>query len=111
MWCLANIFLSFIFLGILSAPADACALNGPRYHLASDTVRWSLELSSSEGCVRGVRFNNVVIDKLAIISAPQTGHVKLHGPGFSYKAAGDFQGQDFFSLRVSGTTNKVPGNS
>src|SRR5262249_12290194 len=111
MWCSANVFLSFFFLGILSTPADACVWNGPQYRLASDTVRWSLELSSGETCIRGVRFSNVVFDKLVLVSAPQTGHVRLRGPGFSYKAAADFEGQDFFSLMVSGTTNKVPGSS
>jgi hypothetical protein len=86
-------------------------LNGPQYRLASDTVRWSLELSGGETCIRGIRFNNVVVDKLMIISGPQNGHVTLRGTGFSYKAANDFQGHDFFSLMVSGSTNKVFGNS
>ena len=110
MKCSASVFLGLIFLGTLT-PADACVLNGPRYRLASDTVRWSLELSSGESCKHGVRFNNVAFDKLTVVSAPQTGHVTLHGPGFSYKAASDFPGRDFFSLMVSGTTNKVPGSS
>jgi hypothetical protein len=107
----ASVFLSVIFLAILSTFADACVLNGPRYQLASDTVHWFLELSGGETCLRGVRFNNVVVDKLMIVSAPRTGHVTLQGTGFSYKAARDFQGRDFFSLMVSGATNKVPGSS
>jgi hypothetical protein len=111
MRCSANVFLSFFFLGILSTFADACVLNAPRYQLASDTVRWSLELSGGEACVRGVRFNNVVVDQLMVLSAPQTGHVTLQGPGFSYKATSDFQGRDFFSLVVSGAIKKVPGSS
>ena len=56
-------------------------------------------------------FNNVVVDKLMVVSAPQTGRVMLQGTGFSYKAASDFQGRDFFSLIVSGATNEVPGSS
>ena len=111
MKCSISVILSVFFLGILSTFADACVLNGPRYQLASDTVRWSLKLNGGETCIRGVRFNNVVLDKLAVVSAPQTGHVTLQGPGFSYKAATDFQGSDFFSLTVSGATNKVPGSS
>jgi hypothetical protein len=86
-------------------------LNSPRYQLASDIVRWSLELSGGESCIRGIRFNNVVVDKLIVVSAPQTGHVTLQGTGFSYKAARDFQGRDFFSLMVFGATNKAPGSS
>jgi len=108
----AKVSLSFIFLGILTTFANACVLNGPRYQLASDTVHWSLELSGGETCTRGIRFNNVVVDKLIIASAPQKGHVTLQGPGFSYTAASDYQGGDFFLLMVSGTTtNKVPGSS
>ena len=109
--CSAQVFLGLTFLGSLSSLADACVLNGQPYRLASDTVRWSLELSDGENCIRGVRLNNVVIDKMIVVSAPQSGHVTLHGSGFSYKAAGDFQGHDFFSLMVSGATNKVPGSS
>ena len=107
----ANVLLSVILLAIPSTFADACVLNGPRYQLASDTVHWSLELSAGETCLRGVRFNTMVVDKLMVVSAPQTGHLTLRGTGFSYKAASDFQGHDFFSLMVSGSSNKVPGNS
>jgi hypothetical protein len=82
-------------------------LNGPRYQLASDTVRWSLELSGGESRVRGVRFNDVLVDTLMVVSAPETGHVTLQGPGFSYKAASDFRGCDFFSLMVYGTTRDL----
>src|SRR5262245_26116669 len=111
MRSLANVLLSVIFLSIPSTFADACVLNGPRYQLASDTVHWSLELSDGETCLRGVRFNNLVVDKLIVVSGPQTGHVTLQGTGFSYKAARDFQGRDFFSLLVSGAPNKIPGSS
>jgi len=111
MRCSAKVLLSLIFLGSLLSFADACVVSSQRYRLASDTVRWSLELSGGENCIRGVRFNNVVIDKLVVVSAPAAGHVTLHGSGFSYTAANNFQGHDFFSLMVSGATNKVPGSS
>jgi hypothetical protein len=96
---------------MLSTFADACMLNAPRYQLASDTVRWSLELSGGEACIRGVRFNNVLVDSLIILSAPQSGHVTLKGTGFSYKATSDFQGRDFFSLLVSGRIKNGRGSS
>jgi hypothetical protein len=108
MWRLADAFLSLIFLGILSTLADACVLKGARYQLASDTVRWPIELSSGETCVRGVRFNTVVINKLMVASAPQTGHVTLQGTGFSYKVATDFQGHDFFVLSSPAWLTNLP---
>ena len=107
----AELLLSQMFLVVLSNPADACVLNGPQYRLGSDTVVWSLELSGGDYCTRSVRFNSVVIDTLRIVSRPQTGHLTLLGPGFSYRAPNDFQGRDFFSLMISGTANKVSGRS
>jgi hypothetical protein len=105
------IFLNLVFLGMLSTLADACVLSGGSYRLVSDTVRWSLELGSGESCIRGVRFNDMVVDTLTVVSTPQNGQVTLYGLGFTYKAWSDFQGQDSFSLLVSGSTNKVPGSS
>jgi len=107
----AELFLSIIFVGALPALANACVLNGPRYQLESDTVHWTLELSGGENCIRGLRFGNVVVNSLTILSQPQTGRITLLGPGFSYKAKSDFQGPDFFSLIVSGSANKIPGSS
>ena len=107
----AELLLSQMFLVVLSNLADACVLNGPQYRLGSDTVVWSLELSGGDYCTRSVRFNSVVIDTLRIVSRPQTGHLTLLGPGFSYRAPNDFQGRDFFSLMISGTANKVSGRS
>jgi hypothetical protein len=106
-----SVFMSLVFLGTLSTLANACVVSSPSYRLVSDTVRWSLELGSGESCIRGVRFNDLVVDSLTVVSAPQNGQVTLHGPGFTYKASSDFQGQDFFSLLVSGRTNKVFGSS
>ena len=111
MRCSAGALLGLVFLGLISSLADACTLNGPRYKLTSDTVAWSLELSGGENCTRGVRLNNVVLDKLTLISAPKTGHLTFVGSGFSYEAASDFQGRDHFSLSLAGTINKVPGRS
>jgi hypothetical protein len=111
MRCSANVFLSVVVFGILSTVADACVLNGPRYRLVSDTVRWSLQLGGGESCIRGIRFSDVVVATLTVVSAPQSGHLTLQGPGFSYKAASDFQGRDVFSLMVSGSIRKVAGSS
>jgi hypothetical protein len=107
----ANVFLALVFFGILSTAADGCVLSGPRYRLVSDTVRWSLQVSDGESCIRGIRFGEATIDSLTVLSAPQNGHLTVQGPGFSYKAASDFQGRDVFSLMVSGSIRKVVGSS
>src|ERR1700733_3834675 len=106
-----KLFFSLFFFGILPTLADACVLTGQRYRLTSDTVHWSLKLSGGKICIRGIRSSNVVVDKLIVLSAPHVGQVTLQGTGFSYKAASDFQGHDFFALSISGATNKVPGSS
>jgi hypothetical protein len=107
----ADLFLSLVFLVVLSNFVDACALKGPQYRLESDTVSWSLEINGSDDCIRGVRFNNVVVDTLRIVSRPKIGDVTLLGSGFAYKAPSDFHGRDSFSLMISGTANKISGSS
>lgn len=54
----------------------------PAYQLESDTVRWSLELSAGESFIHGVRFNNVVVSTLKVVSAPQAGRITLQGRAF-----------------------------
>jgi hypothetical protein len=37
--------------------------------------------------------------------------VKLLGPGFSYTAKSDFEGQDSFTIQISGMLNGIRGSS
>jgi hypothetical protein len=104
-------FLAFVSLGLTSGLADACKLNGPRYGLGSDVVQWSLEVTGTENCTRSARLRDVVLDKLVVVSGPQTGRVYVVGPGFSYKAPGNFQGSDRFVLEVAGSIRGSSGNS
>src|SRR5262249_8015442 len=66
---------------------------------------------SGQSCIRGLRHNRVTIDTAKLISPPQSGQVKLLGPGFSYTAKSDFEGQDSFTIRVSGMLNGIRGSS
>jgi len=101
--------LVLLSLGIRAASADECLISGPRYQLKSDTVDWNMRIRSSQSCIRGVRFANVTIANLKLISPPQSGQVTLLGPAFSYAAKSDFQGEDSFAVEVSGTINGVSG--
>jgi hypothetical protein len=94
-----------------AAPPSACVVNSPHYLLMSDNVDWSIKTRSGQTCVRGLRFGGVVIETVKLLSRPQSGDVKLLGPGFSYTAKPDFQGDDSFTIVVSGTINKVRGIS
>jgi len=94
------------------ALGDACVLTmGSQYQLKSDTVDWTLQTSSGQSCTRGLRHARVTIDTAKLISPPQSGQVKLLGPGFSYAANSDFVGQDSFTIQVSGMLNGVRGSS
>src|SRR5262249_18906043 len=84
------------------ALGDPCVLTvGSLYQLKSDAVDWTMQISSGQTCIRGLRHARVTIDKL----------VKLLGPGFSYTAKSDFEGQDFFTIQVSGMLNGIRGSS
>ena len=70
-----------------------------------------MQISSGQSCVRGLRHGRVTIDSAKLISAPQSGQVKLLGSGFSYTAKSDFQGNDAFTIQVSGMADRARGSS
>jgi hypothetical protein len=84
---------------------------GSQYQLKSDTVDWTMQTSSGQSCIRGLRHARVTIETAKLISPPQSGQVKLLGPGFSYTAKSDFEGQDSFTIQVSGMLNRIRGSS
>jgi hypothetical protein len=106
-----SILLVILSAEARSAPPSACVVKSPHYLLMSDSVDWSIKTRSGQTCVRGLRFGGVVIETVKLLSPPQSGDVKLLGPGFSYTAKPDFHGDDSFTVGVSGTINKVRGIS
>lgn len=106
-----QIILVFLLVGGQTASAQNCVVDSPRYNLNEDTVSWSMAIASGRTCSRGVRFGNVTIEGLKLVSSPQSGQVVLHGPGFTYAAKADFRGEDSFSLAVTGEVNKTHGRS
>jgi hypothetical protein len=114
------VFLSLastVSLG-LRPSASSCVVSGPRYRLMAEAVDWSTRIGSGQGCIRDLRLNtalsvspNVVIEDVKLISPPQSGQVTMQGSGFSYTAKSDFQGEDSFTVLVSGSINRIPGVS
>jgi hypothetical protein len=71
-----------------------------------------MKIASGRSCVHGVRFGNVDVESVQLVSPPQSGQVELlQGPGFKYDAKADFGGQDAFSLAVVGTINNIRGST
>src|SRR5215471_7764511 len=104
--------LALLLVFVRPALGDPCVLTvGSLYQLKSETVDWTMQTSSGQSCIRGLRHKRVTIDSAKLISPPQSGQVKLLGPGFSYTAKSDFQGQDSFTVQVSGMLNGIRGSS
>ena len=107
--------ISALLVGLLAdfhgASAQSCAIQGRRYGLKADTVDWLIKIASGRSCVRGVRFGNVEIETVKLVSPPQSGQVTLQGPGFRYTSKAKYTGPDSFSLAVVGKIKKVPGSS
>jgi hypothetical protein len=108
----ASVFFAFLSI---SAPAPAyafaCIVNGPRYELTSDIVNWSMKIGTGESCIRGLRLGNVTIESLELVSSPRTGQVTIHGPGFTYSAKSEYEGEDDFTIALSGKIRKSRGSS
>jgi hypothetical protein len=86
------LFLSVLFA--TPAMADTCIIsNASRCQLNSDAVEWAMQIVSGRSCIRGLNFGSVIVDDVKLVSPPQSGKVALVGPGFSYTAKSNFQGQ------------------
>ncbi len=110
-----NVFFVVLFAFLsLSTPAvcaTECVVSGPRYGLISDVVNWSIKIGSGQSCIRGLRFNNVVFESLKLVSPPQVGQVTLRGPSFIYSAKSEYEGEDSFTVAISGIVNRSRGSS
>jgi hypothetical protein len=112
--CIAKLFTAMVIASAMHPPeasAQSCVSQGPRYLLTSDTVYWHVQLASGKSCVRGLRFSNVLLEKVSLIDSPKSGKVDLVGPGFRYTANPGFHGEDSFSVGVLRTANKTRGSS
>jgi hypothetical protein len=70
-----------------------------------------MRIESGQSCIHGLRFNNVVIENVRLIVPPQFGEVALRGPGFTYTADPNYQGEDSFVLMISGSIMRIHGSS
>jgi hypothetical protein len=107
-----SVLIGFLSMNTSAAYVTDCVVNGPRYQLTSDLVNWSMKIGSGQSCIRGLRINNVaMIESLQLVSPPQIGQVALKGPSFTYSAKPGYEGEDSFTIVVSGTINRSSGSS
>jgi hypothetical protein len=101
-----------LLLFAVPALADSCIFSAaPPFQLSSDAVDWTMQISSGRSCTRGLKLGPVNISDVKLIAPPKSGQVAIQGPSFSYTAKPDFQGEDDFTLQVSGTIVRMRGES
>jgi Bacterial Ig domain len=94
------------------ALADSCLFSAsPAFQFSSDVVEWTMQIASGTTCTRGLKLGPTNVTEVKVIDPPQSGQVEIKGPSFSYTAKPDFQGQDEFTLQVSGTVIRIAGAS
>jgi hypothetical protein len=104
--------LATLLLFAVPALADSCVFSSaPLLQLSSDAVDWTMQIGSGRSCTRGLKLGPMNISDVKLIAPPQSGQVAIKGPSFSYTAKPDFQGEDDFTLRVSGTIVRIRGVS
>src|SRR5207237_2978744 len=92
---------AILLLFAMPAVADSCIFSAAQpFQLSSDAVNWTMQIGSGTSCTRGLKFGPINISGVKLIAPPQSGQVAIKGP---YTAKPDFQGEDDFILRVSGT--------
>ena len=106
------VLIAFLSLSTPAVCATECVVSGPC--LQADIGRGDLvnDISAADRVVFVVSdFNNVVFESLKLVSPPKNGQIALGGPSFIYSAKPEYEGEDFFTLEVSGTINKSRGRS
>ena len=111
MWLVTN-FVGALLLLMVPAYADSCVFSLiPPYALKSDAVNWEMQIGSGKTCTKGLKYGSVAISNVKLKAPPEFGNVTVQGPGFSYSAKPDFDGQDAFTLQVTGTMVRMSGTS
>jgi hypothetical protein len=111
MWFVIN-FVGALLLLTSPAFADSCVFSlMPPYALKSDAVNWEMHIASGKTCTKGLKYGSVAISNVKLTAPPEFGKVTVQGPGFSYTAKPDFEGQDAFTIQVSGTMVRMTGTS
>jgi hypothetical protein len=106
--------ISIVLLALSPAAARAggtCILHPEPFKLQSDTVRWSMKISSGGECIQGLRWSTIMIDDISITEQPKSGRVELQAPAFRYFSDLGARGTDTFKLSISGTLLHINGNS
>ena len=101
-----------IFLPHTAGAQVECRL-APRqqaYAFTSDTVVWRMTIRAGGKCVRGIRYNDAIINNIQLVKEPQSGQIALNSNAFTYQAP-DLPGSDNFSLLISGKRLSITGNS
>src|SRR5947207_9450762 len=101
MWLSACALIASL-LAVAPSSAQSCFVGAQMYRLNFDSVHWTMKIGSGQSCVGGFRVSNVLLDNVRLVVPPETGHVTLQGPGFTYKAKSGFQGEDSFTVVISG---------
>ena len=71
MWSSGATLLALLLVFVRPALGDPCVLTvGSLYQLKSDAVDWTMQTSSGQGCIRGLRHRRVTIDTAKLISPP-----------------------------------------
>jgi hypothetical protein len=99
-------------IAAIQAGAGNCLTQGAhQFALASDTVQWSMTLAEGSECIQGLRHGAMLIEDVQLAAPPKHGYLTIQGPSFRYRPHPGFKGRDAFSLAISGTRLRIPGNS
>jgi hypothetical protein len=110
----AAILIAAITIASCPITAEAggtCMLHPEPFKLQSDTVRWSMKITSGGECIQGLRWSTIMIDSISITEQPKFGRLQAQGPSFRYFSNPGARGTDSFKLSISGTSLHINGTS
>jgi hypothetical protein len=92
------------------APAPSGAV-GRGWPLCPKGPNWEMQIARGKTCTKGLKYGSVAISNVKLTAPPEFGKVTVQGPGVAYTAKPDFEGQDAFTIQVTGTMVRMTGTS
>jgi hypothetical protein len=111
MRLVVSVLMIWFLVGFQPVKAGDCGVAGPPAALDSESVDWTFNIANGQTCLRGLRSGAMLLDSVIISAPAKFGEATVQGYAFSYKAPRDFQGEDFFSVVMSGTNRGIRGKS
>lgn len=72
--------------GLAAQASPLCVKERTPFALSDDTVKWTMSIAPGADCIQGLRWSDMQIFNVSVVSGPSRGQLAVVGSGFRYSA-------------------------